>query len=232
MTPHIEAKKGDFAPFVIMPGDPLRAKFIAENFLENARLINKVRGMLAYTGAYKGKAVSVMASGMGMPSMGIYSYELFKFYDVQSIIRTGTAGAVADGVNVRDIVIALACSTNSGYAAQYDLPGTIAPCPSFPLLEKGVSAARRMGIEPKVGNILTSDVFYDNGEALAVWRKMGILAIEMEAAALYLNAAKFAKNALCICTVSDHCFTGEALSARERETSFVQMIEIALECAD
>lgn len=231
-TIHIEAKRGDFAPFVIMPGDPLRAKFIAEKYLANPRLINQVRGMLGYTGGYRGKAVSVIGSGMGAPSMGIYSYELYKFFDVKSILRVGTAGAIAEGVGIRDIVIAQACSTNSNFARQYGLPGDFAPCASYEMLQKCVDISLAMGISPKVGNVLSSDVFYGDEHALSQWRKMGLLAIEMEAAALYMTAASLARHALCICTISNDSFTGESLGIEEREKGFTQMIEIALECAE
>ncbi|XVG95710.1 purine-nucleoside phosphorylase [Eubacteriales bacterium KG127] len=230
-TPHITAKKEDFAETVLMPGDPLRAKFIAETFLENPVLVNNVRGVNGYTGTYKGKRVSVMASGMGMPAIGIYSHELFNFYDVKNIIRVGSAGAVGKDVKVRDIVLGAACCTNSNYSAQFELPGTYAPIASYELLKKAEAAAIEKGITPHVGNIYSSDTFYDPSRPLGKWQEMGVLAVEMEAAALYMEAAAAGKNALCICTISDNPFTGEACTAEERQTSFTQMMEIALEIA-
>lgn len=230
-TPHINAKREDFADTVLMPGDPLRAKFIAENFLEEAVLINNVRGIQGYTGKYKGKRVSVMASGMGIPSMGIYSYELFNFYDVKNIIRIGSAGAISEEAKLRDIVIGMGACTNSNYGNQYALPGTFCPVASYELLEKAVRKSRELGIEPKVGNVYSSDTFYDDAASLKDWQKMGVLAVEMEAAALYMNAARAGKNALCICTISDCPFTGEACTAEERQNTFTQMMEIALEIA-
>ncbi len=228
-TPHNGAEKGEIARTVLMPGDPLRAKFIAEHYLENARCFNTVRNMLGFTGTYRGKEVSVMGGGMGMPSVGIYSYELFRFYGAESIIRIGSAGAVADGVKVRDLIAAEGACTDSSYASQYRLPGTFAPTADFGLLRKAVDAAEKMGIPIKTGNILSSDAFYnDNADALKSWRKMGILAVEMEAAALYMNAARLGKKALCLLTVSDNPFTGESLSSKERETGFRAMMEVAL----
>ncbi len=230
-TPHIEAKAGDFAKTVLMPGDPLRAKFIAETFLTDAKLINNVRGVQGYTGTYKGKRVSVMASGMGMPSIGIYSYELFNFYDVENIIRVGTAGVIRPDLKVRDIVIGQGACTNSSYSRQFDLPGDFAPIASFELLQKAVKAAEDMGIKPVVGNLYSSDTFYDDSMGLSKWQKMGVLAVEMEAAALYMNAARAGKNALAICTISDNPFTGEATTSGERQLNFTKMMEIALEIA-
>ncbi len=230
-TPHIEAKAGDFAKTVLMPGDPLRAKFIAETFLTDAKLINNVRGVQGYTGTYKGKRVSVMASGMGMPSIGIYSYELFNFYDVENIIRVGTAGVIRPDLKVRDIVIGQGACTNSYYSRQFDLPGDFAPIASFELLQKAVKAAEDMGIKPVVGNLYSSDTFYDDSMGLSKWQKMGVLAVEMEAAALYMNAARAGKNALAICTISDNPFTGEATTSEERQLNFTKMMEIALEIA-
>ncbi len=230
-TPHIEAKAGDFAQTVLMPGDPLRAKFIAETFLTDAKLINNVRGVQGYTGTYKGKRVSVMASGMGMPSIGIYSYELFNFYDVKNIIRVGTAGVIRPDLKVRDIVIGQGACTNSSYSRQFDLPGDFAPICSFELLQKAVKAAEDMGIKPVVGNLYSSDTFYDDSMGLSKWQKMGVLAVEMEAAALYMNAARAGKNALTICTISDNPFTGEATTSEERQLNFTKMMEIALEIA-
>ena len=229
MTPHIKAENGDFAKTVLMPGDPLRAKYIAEHYLENAVLVNEVRGMLGYTGKYHGKDVSVMASGMGMPSMAIYSYELFKFFDVDNIIRIGTAGAVSDKLSLRDIVLAMSSCTNSNFAAQYGLSGNIAPTASFELLKKAFETAERLNKKVYVGSVYTTDIFYDDRNNLADWQKLGILATEMECAALYLNAARLGKNALCICTISDCPLTGESCSSDEREKTFNDMMEIALE---
>ena len=229
-TPHITATEGDFARTVLMPGDPLRSKFIAETFLENPQLVNNVRGVQGYTGTYHGKRVSVMASGMGMPSIGIYSYELFNFYGVENIIRVGTAGGIGDNVHVRDVVMGMSAYTNSNFGRQF-FDGNVAPCCSFKLLDAAVSAARAMGIEPNVGALYSSDVFYDEAGGAGKLKKLGVLAVEMEAAALYLNAARAGKNALAICTISDHIFTGEALPAEARQTSFTQMMEIALAIA-
>ena len=216
-----------------MPGDPLRAKYIAENFLENPVLVNNTRGVQGYTGYYKGKRVSVMASGMGMPSIGIYSYELFNFYDVETIIRVGSAGAISSGLHLRDVVFGLGACTNSAYAKQYRLPGTFAPVADFATLQKAVNAAEKLGVKPFIGNILSSDNFYDDASSLADWQKMGVLAVEMEAAALYMNAARSGKKALAICTVSDCPLAGgEECTAFEREQTFNKMIEIALETAD
>ena len=214
-----------------MPGDPLRAKFIAENFLENARLVNSVRGINGYTGEYKGKTVSVMASGMGMPSMAIYSYELFKFFNVKNIIRIGSAGSINQNIRVRDIVIGMGACTNSNYASQYGLSGTFAPICSYKLLKACTETATELGLEFKVGNLYSSDTFYDDSASTAEWAKMGVMAVEMESAALYMNAARLGKNALAICTVSDHILTGEATTAEERQTSFTDMMRLALETA-
>lgn len=231
-TPHNEAGAGDIAKTVLMPGDPLRAKFIAENYLEDVVCFNKVRNMLGFTGTYKDKKVSVMGGGMGMPSIGIYSYELYNHYNVESIIRIGSAGGIADNIKLRDVVIGMGASTNSSYSAQYKLPGTYAPIADFGLLRRAVEAAERMNINTVVGNILSSDTFYDdNKEANSLWRKMNILAVEMEAAALYMNAARAGKKALCILTISDHVFTGESLSSGDRQKTFRDMMEIALEIA-
>lgn len=231
-TPHNEAKDGQIAKTVLMPGDPLRAKFIAETYLEDVVCFNNIRNMLGYTGTYKGKKVSVMGGGMGMPSIGIYSHELFNFYDVDNIIRIGSAGGIAEEIKLRDIVIGMGASTNSNFAAQYQLPGTFAPIADFSLLRKAVETADKLNIKTVVGNILSSDTFYDdNKDANSLWRKMNILAVEMEAAALYMNAAKAGKKALCILTISDHVFTGESLSAEERQLTFRDMMEIALEIA-
>ena len=230
-TPHNNAKKGDIAKTVLMPGDPLRAKFIAETYLENPVCYNEVRGMLGFTGTYKGIPVSVQGSGMGMPSMGIYSHELYSEYDVENIIRIGTAGSIADNINLREVIIAVSASTNSNYAAQYRLPGTYAPTASWKLIAAAVKAAEDKGCIYHAGNILSSDTFYDDANSLAEWNKMGVLAIEMESAALYMNAARAGKNALCILTVSDCPLKGLSTTAEERQTSFRDMMEIALEAA-
>ena len=231
-TPHNGAIEGDIAKTVLMPGDPLRAKFIADTYLQDDRCFNTVRNMLGYTGTYQGVPVSVMGGGMGMPSIGIYSYELFNFYGVESIIRVGSAGGIADEVKVRDVVAGMGACTNSNYAHQYQLPGTYAPIASFDLLERAVAAGRDQGVELKVGNVLSSDTFYDdNDQATVSWQKMGVLAVEMEAAALYMNAARANKKALCLLTISDLPLKGENLSAEERQTSFTQMMEIALAVA-
>ncbi len=229
-TPHIKAEKGDFAKTVIMPGDPLRAQHIAENYLTDALLVNNVRGIRGYTGTYKGERISVMASGMGMPSMGIYSYELFHFFDVENIIRVGSAGAMQADVKVRDLVFAMSTSTNSNYMAQYNLPGVYAPTASYQLLSRGVSTAEQKGFSCHVGSVLTSDTFYDDDpDANAKWRKLGVLCVEMETAALYANAARAGKNALAILTISDSLITGEALDSDERQLGFGKMIELALD---
>ena len=228
-TPHNNAQKGDIAKTVLMPGDPLRAKFIAENYLENPVCYNEVRGMFGFTGNYKGVPVSVQGSGMGMPSIGIYSCELFNEYDVDKIIRVGTAGSIADNVGLRDVVIGMSASSNSAYASQYRLPGTYAPTASWKLLSAAVKSAEEKGSSFHVGNILSSDTFYDDANSLADWQKMGVLAIEMEAAALYMNAARAGKSALCILTVSDCPLKGLSTTAEERQTTFRDMMEIALE---
>ena len=231
-TPHNSANIDDFAKTVLMPGDPLRAKFIAEIFLEDPVLVNGVRGINGYTGMYNGKIVSVMASGMGIPSIGIYSYELFNFYNVENIIRIGSAGAISDEVNLRDIVIGQGACTNSNYASQFNLPGTYAPIASYKLLKQAVDFAQDAGVNYKVGNLFSSDTFYDDAASLSDWRKMGVLAVEMESAALYMNAARAGKNALCICTISDCPFTGESCTAEERQNTFTDMMEIALKIAE
>ena len=230
-TPHINAKPGDFAETVLMPGDPLRAKFIAETFLENAVLVNNVRGVQGYTGNYHGKRVSVMASGMGMPSIGIYSYELFNFFGVENIIRIGSAGAISPVLKLRDIVIGMSARYNSIYADQFGQPGTYAPTASYSLLKKATDAADALGIPVTVGNILSNDLFYDDAQSTLAWQKMGVLAVEMESAALYMNAARAGKNALCICTISDSLVTHEECSAEERQSTFTQMMRLALEIA-
>ena len=229
-TPHIGAQIGEIADKVIMAGDPLRAKFMAENFLENPVQYNNVRGMLGYTGTYKGKRVSVQGHGMGIPSIGIYSYELYNFYGVKSIIRTGSAGAYDPDLELGDVVIGMGSCTDSSYGAQYDLPGTFAPIADFEMARKAVEKAEQMGIRYKVGNILSSDVFYgDSAERWKAWQKMGVLAVEMEATALYMNAARSGNKALCICTISDSLVHGTACSAEQRQTSFTNMMEIAFD---
>ncbi len=237
-TPHVNACPEDFAPTVLMPGDPLRSKFIAENFLDSARLVNNVRGVHGYTGTYKGSPVSVMASGMGMPSMGIYSYELFNFFGVENIIRVGSAGALSTDIRVRDVVIGQGACTDSAFANNFRLPGTFAPIASFKLLRAAVVEAEKAGLTYHVGNLVSSDVFYGDTLGLdsektssAKWAKMGVMAVEMEAAALYMNAARAKKNALAICTISDHIITGEATSAEERQNSFTDMMKLALDTA-
>ena len=231
-TPHNGAEKGDIAKTVLMPGDPLRAKYIADTYLKDVKCFNTVRNMFGYTGTYEGKEVSVMGGGMGMPSIGIYSFELYHFYDVDQIIRIGSAGGISDKVKVRDLVIGMGASTNSNFASQYKLPGTFAPIADFGLLRKAVEIAEEKNIPIAVGNILSSDTFYTDDEtANDQWKKMQILCVEMEAAALYMNAARAGKKALCMLTISDHLYTGEALSAEDRQTSFHEMMEVALKLA-
>lgn len=237
-TPHIAANKGDFAKTVLMPGDPLRAQFIAENFLTNPCLVNNVRGVQGYTGTYKGVPVSVMASGMGMPSIGIYAYELYTAYDVETIIRVGSAGGMTDAVKVRDIVLGMGACTNSNFVSQYHLPGQFAPLCSYDVLRICADIAGEKGLSYHVGNLLSTDTFYVDEEGVPPgqcitpsFAKMGVLAVEMEAAGLYMTAARAGKKALAICTVSDHLLTGESLPASERQTSFTDMMTLALETA-
>ena len=228
-TPHIEAKEGEIAKTVIMAGDPLRAKFMAEKYLDTPTIYNQVRGMFGYTGTYKGKRVSIQGHGMGIPSIGIYTYELFNFYDVDTIIRVGSAGAIDDDLNIGDIVMGMGACTNSNYARQYNLCGTFAPIADFGLLSKAVSEAERQGFRYKVGNLYSSDTFYDDDEnSLKQWQKMGVLAVEMEAPALYMNAARAGKKALCICTISDCPFKNIATTSEQRQTGFTNMMEVAL----
>lgn len=228
-TPHIEAKEGEIAKTVIMAGDPLRAKFMAEKYLDNPTIYNQVRGMFGYTGTYKGKRVSIQGHGMGIPSIGIYTYELFNFYDVDTIIRVGSAGAIDDDLNIGDIVMGMGACTNSNYARQYNLCGIFAPIADFGLLSKAVSEAERQGFRYKVGNLYSSDTFYDDDEnSLKQWQKMGVLAVEMEAPALYMNAARAGKKALCICTISDCPFKNIATTSEQRQTGFTNMMEVAL----
>ena len=228
-TPHNNAKLGDFGKTVLMPGDPLRAEFIAKEYLENVRCVNEIRGMLGFTGTYQGVPVSVQGSGMGQPSIGIYSYELYHFFDVQSIIRIGTAGGIAPEVQLRDILLGQGACTNGSYAEQYRLPGTYAPIASFRLLRKAAETADRLGLRVHVGDLLSSDMFYDDAASLADWQKMHVLGVEMESAALYLNAARAGREALCICTVSDCPLRNETTDAAERQTGFTRMMELALE---
>lgn len=230
-TPHNSAKAGDFAKTVLMPGDPLRAAFIAETFLEDPRLVNNVRGIQGYTGTYRGVPVSVMASGMGMPSMGIYCHELYKKYEVENILRIGSAGAISKKLKLRDVIAAQGVCTDSNFAHQFRLPGTFAPIADFTLLETAVAVARGMGVEMPVGNLLSSDVFYDAADSTMKWADMGVLAVEMEAAALYMTAAHLGKRALAICSISDSIVNGEALPAGDRQTTFTTMMKIALETA-
>ncbi len=237
-TPHISAAPEDFGKTVLMPGDPLRSKFIAENYLENAKLINNVRGIQGYTGTYKGVKVTAMASGMGIPSIGIYSHELYDVFGVENIMRIGSAGAMSKDVHVRDIVIGMGSCTDSNYAATFNLPGTFAPIASYKMLKECVDCAEKSGAVYHVGNFYSTDVFYSDDAGLPIeqsvcgkWAKMGVLAVEMESAGLYMNAARSGKNALAICTVSNHLITGEELSADDRQFSFTQMMEIALETA-
>ena len=229
-TPHINAKEGDFAKAVLMPGDPLRAKYIANTYLEGPRLVTDVRNVLGFTGTYKGEPVSVMASGMGMPSIGIYSYELYKFYGVESIIRVGSAGSISDKAVMKDIVIAMGASTTSSWQAQYKLQGSFAPICDFGLLRSAVVTAERLGTKVVVGNVLTEDAFYgEDPDYVAAWQSMGVLALEMEAAGLYMTAAKLGKKALAMFSISDEIMADRHLSSAERQVGFGKMIELALE---
>ena len=237
-TPHISAAPGDFGKTVLMPGDPLRSKFIAENFLENPVLVNNVRGVQGYTGTYKGVKVSVMASGMGMPAIGIYSHELFNGYGVENIIRVGSAGSIQEHIHVYDLVLGQGACTDSNFAAQFHLPGTFAPIADFTLLSEAVKACETHGCRYHVGNLNSSDVFYGDHigvpeglDSLYGLKKMGVMALEMEAAALYMNAARYGKRALAICTISDHILTGEETTSEQRQNSFTQMMEVALDVA-
>ena len=237
-TPHISCNPGDFGKTVLMPGDPLRSKFIAENFLENPVLVNNVRGVHGYTGYYKGVKVSVMASGMGMPAIGIYSHELFNGYDVDNIIRVGSAGSIQENIELYDIVLAQGACTDSNYAKQFHLPGTFAPIASYELLSEAVKACENHGAKFHVGNVNSSDVFYGDHagvpeglDSVYGLKKMGVMALEMEAAALYMNAARYGKRGLCICTISDHVLKGVETTAEERQNSFTQMMKIALDVA-
>ena len=232
-TPHNTAHPGQIAKTVLMPGDPLRAKFIAENYFEDAELVNNARGVQGYTGRYKNTPVTVMASGMGIPSIGIYSWELYNFYDVDNIIRIGSAGALRDDLKLMDIVAGQGACTDSNFVHQFELNGTFAPIADYTLLSTAVETAKEHGVDMKVGNILSGDNFYSPAgcDSNDKWRDMGVMAVEMEAAGLYMNAARAGKRALCICTISDHIYRPEALSSEERQLSFTQMMEIALDTA-
>jgi len=231
-TPHIGAKLGDIAETVIMAGDPLRVKFMAETFLDNPVQFNNVRGMLGFTGTYKGKRVSVMGHGMGMPSIGIYTYELYNFFGVKTIIRVGSAGSIQHDLHVGDLVVAMGACTNSNYACQYELPGTFAPIADFSLVREAVETCERLGYRYKVGNVFSSDVFYGENPHNDKWINMGVLAVEMEIAALYMNAARSGNRALGICTISDHILTGEVTTAEERQTTFTHMMDVAFSLID
>ena len=238
-TPPIRATPEQFGKTVLMPGDPIRSRFIAENFLQDAVLVNNVRGVQGYTGLYKDTPVSVMASGMGMPSIGIYSHELFNAFDVDNIIRVGSAGSIQKDVKVMDVIIGMGACTDSNFGMQFRLPGTFAPLADFGLLSKCVEKAKALNMDNyHVGNVLSSDLFYEDNlnlpgymQSVELWGKMGVLAFEMESAALYMNAARYGKHALAIFTVSNHILTGEDLTPEQRETSFTDMINLALETA-
>ena len=227
-TPHIGAKYGEIAETVIMAGDPLRAKFMAEQYLDVPEQFNNVRGMLGFTGTWDGRRVSVMGHGMGIPSIGIYTYELFHFYGVQTIIRVGSAGAYDPDLKLGDLVLAMGACTDSNYGSQYELPGTFAPIADFGLLRAAAESCDRLGLRYKVGNVLSSDVFYSAHPKVDNWRKMGVLCVEMEASALYMNAAWAGKRALVINTISDHVLTGEVTTSEQRRTTFTNMMEVAL----
>ena len=226
-TPHIGAKYGEIAETVIMAGDPLRVKLMAEKYIDDAVCFNQVRGMLGFTGTYKGKRVSVMGHGMGMASIGIYTYELYNFYGVKTIIRVGSAGSINNDLHIGDLAIAMGACTNSNYAASYEMPGTFAPIGDFDLIRKAVESCEKFGYNYKVGNVLSSDVFYGENPHTDKWINMGVLAVEMEIAALYMNAARSGNRALGICTISDHILTGEATTAEERQNNFTHMMDVA-----
>ena len=226
-TPHIGAQFGEIAETVIMAGDPLRAQFMAEKFLDNPVQFNKVRGMLGFTGTHEGKRVSVMGHGMGMPSIGIYTYELYNFYGVKTIIRVGSAGSIQTDLHLGDLVIAQGACTNSNYVAQFELPGSYAPIGDFSLMRKAAETCDRLGYNYKVGNVLSSDTFYTENAHNDRWINMGVMAVEMEIAALYMNAARSGNRALGICTISDHIITGESTTAEERQTTFTHMMDVA-----
>lgn len=231
-TPHNTARLGEIAKTVLMPGDPLRSKFIAENFLTDPVLVNNVRGVQGYTGTWKGAPVTVMASGMGIPSIGIYSWELFTEYGVENILRVGSAGSLQDDLHVMDIVIAQGACTDSNFAHQFGLPGTFAPIADYTLMRAAIECATALGVTPRIGNVLSADNFYSDGsDGSDPWRKMGVLAVEMECAGLFMNAARLGKRAAAVLTISDHLYLQENLSAEARQTSFTQMMEIALDTA-
>lgn len=237
-TPHINATPSDFAKTVLMPGDPLRAEFIAKTYLEDVHLVNNVRGIQGYTGFFRGEKISVMASGMGMPSIAIYARELYEAFGVENIVRVGSCGAMQDKVKLRDIIIAQGACTDSNMASDFHLPGVFCPLASFDLLRVAVDQAEKMGLSYHVGNLVSSDVFYHDTQdlrpeetSLFRWSKMGVLAVEMEAAALFMTAARLGKKALAVCTVSDHLLTGEETTSQERQTSFTEMMTLALESA-
>lgn len=237
-TPHIKAVPSDFAETVLMPGDPLRSKFIAENYLENARLVNNVRGISGYTGTWHGVPVSVMASGMGMPSIGIYSHELYNSFGVENIVRIGSAGAITEKLRLRQLILVSGCSTDSNFADCFGVPGHFAPVASYKLLSTFATEAEAKGLDYTVGTVVSTDRFYTDDDDLPasrrynnLWAKMGVLAVEMEAAALYATAARFDRHALAVCTVSDQLVRNEFLTTEERETSLCEMIELALNCA-
>lgn len=232
-TPHISAEIGEIAETILLPGDPLRAKYIADTFLTDVKQFNTVRNMFGYTGFFEGKKISVMGTGMGIPSIGIYSYELIKFYGVKNLVRIGTAGSLREDCKIRDVVIGMGASTNSNFASQYDLPGTLSHIASWNLLKKATDVAQNLGMDVKVGNILSSDIFYDaQPDSWKKWAEMGCMAVEMEAAGLYSNAAKLGANALCLLTISDSLVTHEATSAEERQETFTDMMQIALRLAE
>lgn len=226
-TPHNAAQPGDIAKTVIMSGDPLRAKFMAEHFLENPKPFNTVRNMLGYTGTYQGHPISVMGHGMGIPSIAIYTYELYHFYGVEHIIRVGTAGCIQKGMDIGDIVLAQGACTDSNYLHQFGLPGTFAPLADYGLLSAAVEECKRLGVKPWVGNVLASDIFYDDNQEWKQWAKMGVLAVEMESAALYANAAAAGKKALTILTISDSLVENKAASADDRQKAFTTMMKVA-----
>ena len=230
-TPHISAEKGDFAKTVLMPGDPLRAKFIADTFLKDVRQVTGVRGMLGFTGTYEGRPISVMGSGMGMPSIGIYSHELYTQYGVENIIRVGSAGAMRADLELGSVVAGQGACTNSSFADQYELGVHYAPIADFDLLMAAVESARELGVKMPVGNLYSSDTFYDAAGRNDRMRKMGVMAVEMEAAALYCTAAYLGKRALAICSISDNLVLGTELTPEERQSTFTNMMKIGLEAA-
>ena len=231
-TPHIGAQYGEIADTVIMAGDPLRVQFMAENYIDNPVQFNSVRGMLGFTGTYKGKRVSVMGHGMGIPSIGIYTYELYHFYDVTTIVRIGSAGAYDKDLKIGDLVLAMGACTDSNYGAQFALPGTFCPIADYGLLRRSVEECERLGFRYKVGNVLSSDCFYSDTPTADKWMKMGVLAVEMEASALYMNAARAGKKAMAMFTVSDHLVTGEVTTSEQRQKTFTNMMEVALSLVD